>query len=300
MMVYWTCILLAIVFLVVECKKTQRRTNSMRGRDPLERSSVLLLDGSTFSKIMPHYNLTTILMIAGRNDAGDYGVISIKEDYWAFAEQAEFGGNSDYVRFAHMYVDLPSPNELTTAAESRNVVSKIDPTFLGSRGLHPRIYLFEPNSLEPVMYPRFQSINVIALSRWLSQRAKFYMGVPGTIQAFYWLARKFMIDAKLADDQDQFRSEVIAETGETLEALIREVRNEEYVELGKYYLKTMERIVERGDGYVSEEVFRLEELVSGADIKLSQEKRQNLQKRVNVLHNFVTFPTNSKSINDEL
>jgi hypothetical protein len=285
-----TFFFLAILLIAAECQdKRPKRPNKMKGRDPLERSSVLLLDGATFTKVVPHHNLTTVVMIAGRADEGDYGVISMKEDYWAFAEQAEFGGNADYVRFAHMFVEKPSSHELPTASETRDAVAKIDPTFLSSRQ-HPRIYLFEPNTLEPIMYPQFQSINVIALARWLSQRSKFYMGVPGTIQAFYWLARKFVVDAKLADDEDQFRSDVLAEAGETLEALMREVSSEEYTELGKYYLKTMERVVERGDDYIIEEVSRLEELVSGGGPNLSQEKRQNLQKRVNILHNFITFP----------
>ena len=40
----------------------------------------------------------------------------------------------------------------------------------------------------------------------------------------------------------------------------------------------------------------LEDLVSGVDVKLSQEKRQALQKRVNVLTNFVLLDKDSKPL----
>jgi hypothetical protein len=124
------------------------------------------------------------------------------------------------------------------------------------------------------------------------------MGVPGTIQAFYDMARKFVLDVRKADDPVQFRADVLAQTGELVTTIDNELKQEEYTEMARYYVKTMERITERGEEYVMAEISRLEELVGGEDIKLSMEKRQSLQKRVNILHNFVTFP--EKVHKDEL
>jgi len=259
----------------------------MKGRNPVEKSCVLLVDGATFPKLMPHQNLTTVVMVALEEDAGDYGVISMKEDFWAFAEQAEFAGNADFVRFTQ--VSLEPPGSSTSAVETAKLVDSIDDTYLHGRK-SPRIYLYQPGSMVADMYPQYSSINVIALSRWLSQMSRFYMGVPGTIQAFYNLARKYVLDVRTVDDPVQFRADVLAETNEMVTTIDAELKSEEYTDLARYYVKTMERIAERGDEYVMAEVLRLEELVSGADIKLSAEKRQVLQKRVNILHNFVTFP----------
>ena len=292
-----TFVFLVVLVAMVSAQSRSPRKNAMKGRDLIERRSVLLLDGATFPKVMPHHNLSTVLMVSSRKDQGDYGVISMKEDFWAFADQSEFSGNSDYVRFAHMYIDLPFEEDSTDEATAQ-VISKLDPTFLSSR-LHPRIYLFSPNSLTPKLYPQFSSINVVSLSRWLSQRAKYYMGIPGTIQAFYWLAREFMFDAKLEDDPEGFRQQVLAKTEETVEIIEQELKSEEYTELAKYYVKTMERVMERGEQYVADEISRLEDLVGGNDVKLSTEKRGNLQKRVNILHNFVVYADDVPNIDKE-
>ena len=222
----------------------------MKGRDPQERPAVLLLDGATFPKIMPHQNLSTVLMIAHRQDGGDYGIISMKEDYWAFAEQAEYSGSADFVRFAQIVIETPA-EEGSTASETVALAYKIDKGFFDRQ--HPRIYLFQPGSTVPDMYPQYSSINVIALSRWLSQKTKFYMPISGTINAFYWLARKYMVDAKEEEhvhDIKIFRENIFKETEDMIVVLRRETKDENLVELANYYLKTMERVTERGDNYI--------------------------------------------------
>merc|ERR1719152_275347 len=108
-----------------------------------------------------------------------------------------------------------------------------------------------------------------------------------------------MCDALLEADPEGFRQEVLAQTEETVEIIEQELKSEEYTELAKYYVKTMERVLERGDQYVSEEISRLEDLVGGNDVKLSTEKRGNLQKRVNILHNFVVFSDDAPNTDKE-
>lgn len=251
-----------------------------------------LLDGATFSKVMPHHNLTTILMVAPRADAGDYGVASLKEDFWAFAEQSEFSAKSEHVRFAHIMTEWPAP-ENTVAFDTYQQVLQVDKDYYPK--MTPRIYLFSPNSMVAEPYPRFNSINVIALSRWLSQKAHFYMSTSGTIYEYYVLARQFVTDAAEASDVTAARKQVLEAANEAVKTVLdfggapASAR-----EMASYYIKTMERIMEKGDGYVMQEITRLEDLVSGADVKLSQEKRQALQKRVNVLTNFIVLDKDSK------
>lgn len=267
--------------LVVLCIIFTIANALIKGKDQAEQTCVLLLDGSTFSKVVPHHNLSTVLMIASRADEGDYGIISIKEDFWAFAEQSELVGQTDSVRFAQMLVDK-KPVDGSTAAETFNQAMKLDKKFFEK--MNPRIYLFRPGSVRPEMYPQFARINAISLSRWLSQKVNFYVGIDGTIHKFYRLARNFM-----AADTAIARTDIMGSAKSAVDAISGTVP-EEVFEMAGYYLKTMERIVERGDEFVPAEISRLEELVSGDDVKLSQEKRQALQKRVNVLHNFLVSP----------
>jgi len=235
-------------------------------------------------------------MIAPRGDKGDYGVQSLKEDFWAFAEQAEFSAKSDQVRFAHILTDWPAP-EGTVAWDTYQQVMKLDAAYYDKQ--HPRIYLFRPLSAEAELYPRFSAINVIALSRWLSQKTHFYMSTTGTIFEFYVLARRFMgqaeTEAEEASDVAQARRETLHAAVAAVETVLGAESNapDSAREMAAYYIKTMERILEKGPAYIMQEITRLEDLVSGVDVKLSQEKRQALQKRVNVLTNFVVLDKDS-------
>jgi hypothetical protein len=266
-----------------------------KGKDPAEKTSVLLLDASTFPKVIPHHNLSTLVMIAPRADEGDYGLLSLKQDFWAFAEQAEFTAKSESVRFAQLLVDQPIPQGIAGEATTK-LINRIDKEYLQS--IQPRLYLFRPNSAVAEMYPRFSSVNVISLSRWLSQRTPFYMGTSGTIYEFYVLARKLMLEAMESTDSVQLRADILARTKSYVESLGK-TAPEELMEMANYYLKTIERVIERGAGYVLPELNRLEDLVSGTDVKLSNEKKQSLQKRINVLYNFVFVKPESLKI-DEL
>jgi len=122
------------------------------------------------------------------------------------------------------------------------------------------------------------------------------MGTSGTIYEFYVLARQFVVDAEKAVDVAQARLEVLAATKDAVGAVLGGAANapDSAREIAAYYIKTMERILEKGKGYVMQEITRLEDLVSGVDVKLSQEKRQALQKRVNVLTNFVELDEDSR------
>jgi len=96
----------------------------------------------------------------------------------------------------------------------------------------------------------------------------------------------------LGEHRVEIEKLLIDETGKSAVDAAQEVPL--IIMIASYYIKTMERILEKGKGYVMQEITRLEDLVSGVDVKLSQEKRQALQKRVNVLTNFVELDEDSR------
>ena len=80
-------------------------TAKLKGKSPDERNGLLLLDSVTFPRIVPNANRSVVLFVWPQVD-GDYGVDSLREDYYNFVESAEYQGNADNVLFAQMVLDL--------------------------------------------------------------------------------------------------------------------------------------------------------------------------------------------------
>lgn len=65
--------------------------------------------------------------------------------------------------------------------------------------------------------------------------------------------------------------------------VFEETLPEEYQPAAKVYVKTMERILERGDVFIQTEQTRIDGLLKG---KLSNDKKQKMEERRNILHSF--------------
>ena len=244
----------------------------LKGKSAYERRGVSLLDATTFRKVVPRGDISVLLLVWNEAVKGDYGADSVVEDYYVFAERAEYEGYSDNVLFTQLVVNN-WPN--------RNLSIEIDSTL--EEYYYPRIYYFKPGDGTPIPYPQFHSINTIALNRFLSTATTFYLGVPGTNKDMYMLARSF-----IASETVEAMQSIIIETQEKVKALT-EVHGTGFLTYGNYYVKTMEKVIASGISHVKKELSRLEDLVSDATKKISVEKRNELQTRVNILHNFMTL-----------
>lgn len=246
----------------------------IKGKSGYEKKGVALLDAVTFSKVVPHNELGVMLLIWNEGMKGDYGADSMVDDYSSFAEMAEFKGESENVLFTQLVVNNWA---------NKNLSIQIDPTLETYE--FPRIYYFHPGSERPVPYPRYTTSNQIALNRFLGSATTFYLGVPGTQKNMYHLAKEFIFTETQEDMQN-----VLQKTIQTVERLTMEMGGT-WREYGYYYIKTMQKVIENGKEHLSREIERLEDLVSDLTKKISIEKRQELQERVNILHNFVTLET---------
>jgi hypothetical protein len=265
-------LLVALLFCVIILGKVEGNP-TLKFRNPYESHGVLLVDYITFPHIIPHTTSSVLLMIWNEAKKGDYGTDSLIEDFMTFADRAEHHGNSDNVIFSQLVVNN-WPN--------RNLSIEIDP------GLEsydfPRIYWFAPGSTKPIFYPKHTSINVIQLTRFLSSATTFYLDLPGTVEEYYYLAKKY--STSIHDNEE--KTSVINEAKEKLKTLVATSTNALAL---TYYIHVMEKInsSEKGLDYVMEEIMRLETMISDKENKISIEKRNELQKKVNILHNFMTL-----------
>jgi endoplasmic reticulum protein 29 len=100
-----------------------------------------------------------------------------------------------------------------------------------------------------------------------------WLGLPACIQEFDELVKKFL-DAG-ADERKS-----IAEEAETLKETITDpVKKDRAV----VYVKTMQKVIENGDGYIKTELARVEKLSEG---KVSDKKKAQLKDRSSILTSF--------------
>lgn len=260
-----TVILLSIILMV---------QGLIKGKSGYETKGVALLDAVTFPRVVPHNDIGVMLMIWNEEMKGDYGSDSMVEDYYNFAATAEFKGVSGNVLFAQLVVNNWA---------NKNLSIQIDPSL--EQYKFPRIYYFHPGNGRPVPYPQYTTPNQVALNRFLGTATTFYLGVPGTQKDMYLLAREFIAAAESSPPEMET---VLMKTQKRVEELAPEMGGS-WREFGYYYVRTMQKVINNGLEFVLKEITRLEDLVSDSTKRISIEKRNEMQSKVNILHNFVTL-----------
>lgn len=110
-----------------------------------------------------------------------------------------------------------------------------------------------------------------------------WLGLPACLQQFDALVKKFF---KATADE---RNNLIGQAEKEAQSLT----NEKDKASADMYIKTMKKIVEKGNEFVNTEIERLEKLRDG---KLSDKKKEQIGDRLNILSTFSV----SKDVKDEL
>jgi len=101
----------------------------------------------------------------------------------------------------------------------------------------------------------------------------------GLVPEYNALAEKFVKDSE--------------ERSTTLESLEKAVASAgDGGASGAYYVKVMKKMLEKGDGYVSSEIARLEKMIASG--KMTGEKRDNMYRRKNILRVFLEAGASGK------
>lgn len=122
------------------------------------------------------------------------------------------------------------------------------------------------------------------MQRFVSSSSGLWIGLPGCLEAFDSLAKRFVGTSSSSD-----RKEILRQSEDEWDkvSLASERKSAEV------YVKVMRKMLEKGDSFLQSEVSRVETLRKG---NLAQEKKDEMDRRLNILMSFQT--TDSKT--DEL
>ncbi|KAK3908947.1 Endoplasmic reticulum resident protein 29 [Frankliniella fusca] len=112
------------------------------------------------------------------------------------------------------------------------------------------------------------------LIRFIRANSGKYIGLPGCLEEFDKIASKFN-----AAKKENERKEYLREA----QGLVGRIEKIEDRKTGEVYVKMMQRMLEKGEGFVDDEEKRLNKLISG---KLSKEKKTDMGHRLNILRAF--------------
>lgn len=240
-------------------------TGAIPHKSSHETKGVLLVDAITMPKLIPSSNCDTLLLIAQKSQIGDYGTDSIRADYFAFADFIQLKAEGEGVKPV-LFTQL-----IVNGAENLGYSKSLG---MKDGFKHPKLFLIPKGSDQPIPYPSTEPYQKNNLVRFLNQHTDFYYKVPGTSKSFDQQAAAFV---KASAEQ---RPALVAAAKEVARTLTNPVDMEE----ADYYIKTMEKVLDKGDAFINSEFARLNHILDTS--KLSKASRVNIKNHVNVLKSF--------------
>ncbi|XP_029056663.1 endoplasmic reticulum resident protein 29 [Osmia bicornis bicornis] len=139
----------------------------------------------------------------------------------------------------------------------------------------PAILLFLQGKTEPVPFVAEKESEFTAdnIKRFIKLKSGVYFGLPGCIEQLDRLAEEF----KSSGEKD--RKEILNKA-KVFEKTLPEIQRT----AAKVYVKTMERILEKGDIFIQTEQTRIEGILKG---KLSNQKKRTMEEKRNIIHSFL-------------
>lgn len=150
----------------------------------------------------------------------------------------------------------------------------------------PVVKLFVKGKGEPITFDDKIGFTSDELRRFVRENTGLYLSLPGCVKELDVLAIKFMKSKK--DD----RKKILKEFDDIQKKLPAKVMTS-----GKIYKTILERILDKGDEFVTTEYERVNKLLSG---KITNEKKKELENRINILQTFQLFDKQPKVGNEEL
>lgn len=238
-------------------------SSKVKVKNDYESLGVVYLDAITFPKIVPHETKAVLVMVFSKTSVGDSTADQLRNEYYSFAQKGELQGNADDVLFAQVMVN---------GAQNAKLADRIGITFNNNNQRVPKLFLFKPKSVVSISFPETSTFTFLSLSRFVSRHTDFFFGNPGTIEEFDLLAEQFVFANPIEYNNIIEHALKISPQVEP-----KDKKNAEY------YINAMKKIAEVGKGWIRTEIMRLESLLQS---QISSDKKREIQKRVNIVHQF--------------
>ncbi|XP_041350337.1 endoplasmic reticulum resident protein 29-like isoform X7 [Gigantopelta aegis] len=145
---------------------------------------------------------------------------------------------------------------------------------------HPVYKLFIQGRDDPVDY-KGNSKNADDIKKFIMKESGLWLGLPACLEEFDKIVKDFFAA------NGNKRNDILAKA----EEVAKSFTTEDQKTSAEIYIKTMKKIIEKGDNFIESEITRVEKLRDG---KVSDRKKEQLGSRLNILTSF------QMSLKDEL
>lgn len=158
---------------------------------------------------------------------------------------------------------------------------------------YPVIKLFNNETLDKyVDYPEDDPITVESLRKFISANTDLYIGLPGCLKEVDELAAKFSCPKKSKDALAQIVSEV-----EQMEGLYEAEKAHKSFQIYLTLMRKMAQLDKSVQEFIASEKDRVRNLLKG---KISDNKKADLNLRLNIMESFKSGRILDKAASDEL
>eukprot|EP00879_Flechtneria_rotunda_P018117 GHRR01018998.1.p1 GENE.GHRR01018998.1~~GHRR01018998.1.p1 ORF type:complete len:221 (+),score=85.40 GHRR01018998.1:607-1269(+) len=195
------------------------------------------------------------------------------DEHDAFKELASTVGSSD------------TPLLVTGVPISNSETYPVNPKLSARYGLaglqdkdFPRFKLFTKgaDTTKPIDY-KGNTKNSKDMLRWIVEQTGVFVGIKGQVKELDTLAKQFMTAS--AADRAQLLKQAQA-AGDAVDTS----SNPDAASFVEYYIKTMQRVLDKGDSYAEQETKRLSKMSD--DKGVAAAKKETFQWRLNILASF--------------
>ncbi|CAB3370004.1 Hypothetical predicted protein [Cloeon dipterum] len=137
---------------------------------------------------------------------------------------------------------------------------------------YPAVKLFVQGKDAPIDF-KGKDFNADELKKFIRSNSGVYIGLPGCLEKFDAIAIKFA-------SSDVAQRKVLLREAEDL---WDKATGKSEQKAAETYVKTMRRVIEKGEEFVANEVKRVQNLLGG---KISKEKKEEISVRLNILNSF--------------
>lgn len=156
----------------------------------------------------------------------------------------------------------------------------MDPNFV-----HPKLFLFQPNSSTPIVLPSELSFNPPDLTKFISQYTNFYYKLPGLLSLYNQYARSFQKALTYEE-----KSAILYQAKEKLGTVADKEKTD-----ALSYINVMSKALDN-EQFIVIEKDRLEKINESKS--LSTVKKNDIIHRINILNQFLMYSNSTNSIND--